>query len=657
MSADARQDAPQDARQDARRGGGRTGRSIGLLTGLLTGRPWLRRSRWSVRQWFMLAFGSIGAVAVVVGIAGAILLARADAAGQHLVDQVAPARLAAAQLQSALLDQETGVRGYLLTGNRDLLQPYDQGLLIERQSVARLTSALGDEPRVRADLTAIERAAGAWRTQFAEPALNASGRTGASGGNAGRAGGGDAARRIAGFDAGKPQFDRLRALLGTQSRDLDAQRTTGEHRLSVAQHQRDVLFVALLAAFVVIGGGIAVLVQLAVIRPLLTIRKAANRVAGGELRYRIPDHGPSDLRAVAQAVEEMRSRVIAELDAAQEQERRLRAQGEALDAQAVELRRSNADLEQFAYVASHDLQEPLRKVASFCQLLEKRYGDRLDDRARQYIDFAVDGAKRMQNLINDLLTYSRVGRVHGADQTVDSEAAVDRALDNLSAAIERGGAQIERPDELPQVHGDPLLLGMLWQNLIGNAVKFRSPDRPSRVVVRCAPDPEDPGMARFSVADNGIGIPEEFREKVFVIFQRLNARDEYEGTGIGLSLCKKIVEYCGGRIWVERSEDPGTNISFTLPLAQEVPAQRTAAADPPSAAAGAPAPGGPATEGATTDGPATDGPTTDGPTTDGPTTDGPATEGPDGPEAEAPTTDGPRAEAPPTEEAHAAEHS
>lgn len=218
-------------------------------------------------------------------------------------------------------------------------------------------------------------------------------------------------------------------------------------------------------------------------------------------------------------------------------------------------------------MASHDLQEPLRKVASFCQLLEKRYGERFDERGTQYIAFAVDGAKRMQILINDLLTFSRVGRLQDERRTVPLDGVLDRALDNLATAIEAGDAGIDRPERLPEVVGDPTLLAMLWQNLIGNAVKFRHPDRPPRVAITVDRDTSvEPPHWTFTVTDNGIGVPPEFAEKVFVIFQRLHSRDSYDGTGIGLSLCKKIVEHSGGRIWIDTSHTDGTRLAFTLPV-------------------------------------------------------------------------------------------
>jgi light-regulated signal transduction histidine kinase (bacteriophytochrome) len=266
-------------------------------------------------------------------------------------------------------------------------------------------------------------------------------------------------------------------------------------------------------------------------------------------------------------MEAMRERITGALAAAEQQRQLLATRTADLDAQAGELRRSNAELEQFAYVASHDLQEPLRKVASFCQLIEKRYGDKLDDRGVQYIQFAVDGAKRMQVLINDLLAFSRVGRVNDARDKVDLGRSLTLAMTNLTASIEESGATVTWPDAMPAVTGDPTLLSMLWQNLVGNAIKFRVPGRNPHVTVDV--EPAD-GEWQFCVTDNGIGIPPEFADKVFVIFQRLHSRDAYGGTGIGLAMCKKIVEHHGGRIWIDTEHTDGARICFTLRAPERV---------------------------------------------------------------------------------------
>jgi light-regulated signal transduction histidine kinase (bacteriophytochrome) len=288
--------------------------------------------------------------------------------------------------------------------------------------------------------------------------------------------------------------------------------------------------------------------------PLGRLAEGAARVSGGEFGTPIRAGGPADLRELADGIEAMRRRLVDELASA-ERSRALVA------TQAEELRRSNTELEQFAYVASHDLQEPLRKVASFCQLLQRRYGGRLDARADQYIAFAVDGATRMQRLINDLLEFSRVGRLDVLHAEVDLERVFEAAAEALSLAVEEAGAELAH-DPLPIVPGDPTQLSMLMQNLVSNALKFRDPQRPLRIRLSAEPDG---ALWRFAFADNGIGIEPEYAGRVFTIFQRLHSREAYPGTGIGLALCRKIVEYHGGTIGIDPDHRPGASIVFTLP--------------------------------------------------------------------------------------------
>lgn len=243
---------------------------------------------------------------------------------------------------------------------------------------------------------------------------------------------------------------------------------------------------------------------------------------------------------------------------------RIRAK-EELERAAAELRRSNSELEQFAYIASHDLQEPLRMVASYTQLLERRYAAQLDTTAREFIGYAVDGAKRMQQFITGLLQYSRVGTEAQILEPVSLQEAFDFALANLRIAIEESGAKVEARG-LPLVQGDARQLTQLFQNLVGNALKFRKPGQAPLVEVWAEREGD---FWRVTVRDNGIGLDPRFYERVFVIFQRLHSRDEYEGTGLGLAICKKIVERHGGRIWVESKEGEGASFSFTLPAAPD----------------------------------------------------------------------------------------
>ncbi len=233
---------------------------------------------------------------------------------------------------------------------------------------------------------------------------------------------------------------------------------------------------------------------------------------------------------------------------------------EKLKQTMADLKRSNTDLEQFAYVVSHDLQEPLRMVTSYVQLLSKRYKDKLDSDADDFIGFAVDGASRMHTLIQDLLTYSRVGTRGNPLTPAACEDALDQALANLKLTIEDSGAVVTH-DPLPTVAADSSQLVQLFQNLIGNAIKFHD-DEPLRVHV--AVERKDDEW-KFSVVDNGIGIDPEFFERIFVIFQRLHGREEYSGTGIGLAVCKKIVDRHGGRMWVESEPGRGATFYFTIP--------------------------------------------------------------------------------------------
>jgi PAS domain S-box-containing protein len=226
-----------------------------------------------------------------------------------------------------------------------------------------------------------------------------------------------------------------------------------------------------------------------------------------------------------------------------------------------ELKRSNEELEHFAYVASHDLQEPLRMVASYTQLLAKRYKGRLDSDADEFIAYAVDGSERMQELIQDLLAYSRAGTGNKVLREISSERALEVALTNLQATIGESGAVVTH-DRLPTITSDATQLVQVFQNLIGNAIKYRSASIP-RVHVGVADRGNDEWT--FSVSDNGLGIEPQYFERIFVIFQRLHGREEFEGTGIGLAICKKMLERLGGRIWVESQPRLGSTFYFTLP--------------------------------------------------------------------------------------------
>jgi PAS domain S-box-containing protein len=229
-----------------------------------------------------------------------------------------------------------------------------------------------------------------------------------------------------------------------------------------------------------------------------------------------------------------------------------------------DLQRSNEDLEEFSYAVSHDLQEPLRTISGFVGLLEKRYREGLDPEARDFLDFIADGAQRMHAMVADVLMYARAGRPPPAELPISLDRALDQALKNLAAAMQDAGATVERTP-LPRVVGDEGRLVMVFQNLVGNAVKFRGTEAP-RVRIGA----QDRGEQwQVTVADNGIGIPVEAQDRVFRVFQRLHTREQYPGTGVGLALCKRIVEARGGRIWFESAPGRGTAFHFTWPRAPE----------------------------------------------------------------------------------------
>jgi signal transduction histidine kinase len=506
----------------------------------------LRLSQLTVRGWQAVVLCSVGVMVLAGAVVGGVLLRQTDETSRELIDGIQPARVAACELQAALRDQETGVRGYLIGADRQFLTPYYDGQQTERAAAAEIRRRLGQRPELIGDLDAIEKAAAEWRTNYAEP-LIASVTPNAPG---------VVNRRAA--ERGKAEFDHLRALFDTQNANLAEARAGVAADLKQTDAWRDRVLIAMVLLFFCTAAMLGFLVRDTVARPLAALAAACRRITGGNFGDSIsaPER-PKDVRDMAIDMENMRKRIVEELEVS-------RSARELLDEQAIELKRSNSELEQFAYVASHDLQEPLRKVASFCQLLEKRYGDKLDERGAEYIGYAVDGAKRMQVLINDLLTFSRVGRLNTSQTEVDLDDTLDAGLANLAAALEESHAEIVRPQHpLPQIIGDPMLLMMLWQNLIGNALKFRHTDRRPRIVIGCA---QRDGDWLLTVSDNGIGIPAEFADKVFVIFQRLHGREAYGGTGVGLALVKKIVEHHGGSIWIDTSYTDGTRFEFTLPI-------------------------------------------------------------------------------------------
>jgi signal transduction histidine kinase len=489
-------------------------------------------------------------LAASAAVAAAVNRAQVDA----LANRAGPLRSDVEELLAAFVDQETAVRGYALTGLDSDLRPYVEGQESERRLTERLRRLLEGERRLTADLDAVTAEAADWRRDFAEPVIAAV-----------RAGGTDAGRPLV-TEAARLRFDALRAAVGRLQADVTTFRDGIADRAKESSATLTLLLVSAAIVVLVTGGALIVLMNRLVIEPVTRLAGEVRRVSGGEYGHQIARTGPPELAGLARDVDRMRRQIADDLAEVLAARTRVEEANAQLEAQTEELARSNRDLEQFAYVASHDLQEPLRKVASFCQLLQRRYGGKLDERADQYIAFAVDGAQRMQRLITDLLAFSRIGRT-GDFETVDLNSVMTDVADQVDATRRYAGGEITWT-ELPMVRGDEPLLATLLANLVSNALKFRRPDRPPKVQVSARP--ADDGW-EITCRDNGIGVDGDFADKIFVIFQRLHPKDAYPGTGIGLAIAKKIVEFHGGRIWLDPDVTDGAAVRFTLPAIEPAP--------------------------------------------------------------------------------------
>jgi signal transduction histidine kinase len=523
-------------------------------------RSWSLARRASV----LVGLGWLGIV-IVLGVLFAVT-GRNEAAVNDLLNRASPAQRNASALLTMLFEEQDAVHGYALTGDparKATYQAISERAATQAAMLRRQLPAV--DPTGAHYLDQLIDAARAWRVQGAEPLLAS---VGASGPRliADSTYLTEEQRSGAVFDAGRRLLNELEA-----HRDASAQRLRSSRGTQLAALVGGGMLAAVAGVLTIL------LVRRWVTTPIDRLAADARRVADGDHEHQVgAPSGPSELAGVAADVEKMRSRIVSELAHLAASQAQLRATQQELRSQAVDLMRSNRDLEQFAYVASHDLQEPLRKVAGFCQLLKRRYSAQLDERGEQYIEFAVDGARRMQRLIAELLRFSRVGRAERAMADVSLAAVAAEALAELRTAREAAPSEPalagdatagDAPAEitvgkLPVVHGDEVLLRQLLTNLVGNGLKFHRPGVAARVSVTAEPDPDG---WRVSVSDNGIGIAPEFAEKIFVLFQRLHAKETYTGTGIGLALAKRIVEYHGGRIWLDTEHRDGTTIRFTLP--------------------------------------------------------------------------------------------
>jgi signal transduction histidine kinase len=505
-----------------------------------TARPWTLRRRLGIS--FVALGGVLTALVGVVVVSSVAFVS----AGNRVVYRWEPAVSTTERLLTDLVEQLVSVRSYALSRDAPSLSDYAHFRSLERTDAARLRALIGIDRALRAPLADFEASAARWRAKVADPAV----REIAAGDPRGVQLVRSAFTRQM-FEPVRTEAAELAALVGKRADAARSERRSAGVVFIVAISLTGLIVVAMAAA---VWRGL----HRWVLDPVDKLVEQTRQVAHGDTYRQIVPSGPAELAGLGRHVEAMRLQIAGQLARAEE----IRAE---LQVRSAELARSNEDLQQFAYVASHDLSEPLRKVANFCQLLERQYGDQLDERAREYIFFAVDGAKRMQALIADLLALSRVGRTTAEFLPVPLEAALDAALATLADEIAESGARIERTSPLPTVDGDRSLLVSLMGNLVGNAVKYRR-EGVAPIVQIWAEHDETNHCWTVVVRDNGIGIDPQYAERIFAVFQRLHLRDSYGGTGIGLALCRRIVEFHGGRIWLDPVESSsGATFRFTLP--------------------------------------------------------------------------------------------
>lgn len=409
----------------------------------------------------------------------------------------------------ALLNVETGDRGYLVSRNKEFLEPYNRGRLEVMSHIAKVEELTADNDSQQQRLKQLRMLA-KQKLQFAAETISAEG---------------DLGKVMVGEGKGKRIMDEYRVLAGEM---IAAEKSLLDIRVRDLQNAQNALWVAT-ALLTALGGALLGWV------------------------YNLTRKAIEDEKRRVDLLNEMNSSLVAEID----QRKRTEA---ALQITTAKLTSSNADLQRFAYVASHDLQEPLRAVAGFVTLIASKHKGTLDEESEGWINHAVEGSTRMRSLINDLLAYARVESRGKPLEIIDTQKAFDQAKKDLSVLIAESNAELTS-SELPQLMGDEGQLTQVFQNLIGNAIKFKGYEKPT-VHVSATKQGEE---WLFSVKDNGIGFEPEHVDRIFIIFQRLHGREEYKGTGIGLALCKKIIERHGGRIWAESEKGKGSTFYFTIP--------------------------------------------------------------------------------------------
>lgn len=499
----------------------------------------------SLRRKVAILFAALLALLAVAGLQAALAARSHNRLTAEMSDRLAPAETDVDQVLQSLLDQETGLRGYVITGQLSFLEPFRTGASDSDAAITRLHSETRTYSSIAARLAAVESSVSRWRTQVAGPEIAALGRADLS-----------AAMGVESSGIGKQLFDVLRAAVNELQHAVRDEINAADRKIASSQ-RRVSLLLALTVAVAVAGLALAaVLLDRWVMRPVRRLSVDVGQVAGGDLDHAIEPTGPPELSAVGADVERMRRRMLRERDSLTESNQSLAGANE-------ELARSNRELAHFADIASHDLSEPLQVVSGFTRLLADDYRGRVSDEADQWIDTILGAVTRMEGMIRGLLDYARAGTVRVEHEPVDLDGVATDVVGDLSVRIREAGAGVD-VGPLPTVLGDRRTLGQLLQNLIVNAVKYRAPDRPCVVHVTGWQSGTTVGV---DVADNGVGIPAERREDVFGMFTRLHRHDASEGSGIGLAVCKRIVERHGGRIWLDGNRPHGTVVHVELPAA------------------------------------------------------------------------------------------